>query len=73
MTPRAAAASSGAAARAAAGPPSTMAVADAMRALGLRVRAGAPRRSHASSDLARLRRTASVDASRSARSARLAR
>ena len=35
---------------------STMAVADSMRALGLRVRAGAPRRSQASSLRARLRR-----------------
>ena len=56
--------------RPATGPrPSTMAVADVIRALGLRVRAGAPRRSQASSERARLRRTASAAASRSSRSA----
>ena len=44
----------------ASGPPSTSAVAASMRAWGLRVRAGAPRRSQASSERARLRRTSSA-------------
>ena len=52
------------------GPASTSAVAASTRARGLRDRAGAPRRSHASSARARLRRTSS---SRSACSVRVAR
>ena len=46
--------------RRASGRPSTIAVAASMRAFGLRVRAGAPRRSQASSARARLRRTVSA-------------
>ena len=53
--------------------PSTRAVAAATRAWGLRVRAGAPRRSQASSARARLRRTASAPAARSSRRARASR
>jgi len=45
-------------------------VADLMRDFDLRVRAGAPRRSQASSVLARLRRVRSVDAAISSRAAR---
>ena len=58
---------------AASGLASTSAVADSIRGLGLLVRAGAPRRSQASSLRARLRRTRSAAAACSSRSARASR